>query len=34
MKTLGSYLMLGGLGVVCKEIRENYPDFVYGFSLD
>ena len=34
MKTLGSYLMLGGLGVVCKEIRDNYPDFVYGFSLD
>jgi len=34
MKTLGSYIMIGGLAVVCKEIRERYPDFVYGFSLD
>ena len=34
MKTLGKYLMLGGLGVVCKEIREKYPDFVYGFNIN
>jgi hypothetical protein len=34
MKTLGKYLMIGGLGVVCKEVREKYPDFAYGFSLD
>ena len=34
MKTLGKYLMIGGLGVVCKEVREKYPDFAYGFSLN
>lgn len=34
MKTLGYYLMIGGLGVVCKEIREKYPDFAYGFTID
>jgi len=33
MRTLGKYLMIGGLGVVCKEVREKYPDFAYGFSL-
>ena len=34
MKTLGKYLMIGGLGVVCKEVREKYPDFAYGFTLN
>jgi hypothetical protein len=33
MKNLGNYLMIGGLAIVCPEIRERYPDFVYGFSF-
>lgn len=33
LKTLGKYLMIGGLGVVSQEIREKYPDFAYGFTL-
>ena len=33
LKILGHYIMIGGLAVVCKEIRERYPDFIYGFSF-
>jgi len=33
MRNLGCYLMIGGLGVVCKEIRDKYPDFIYGFNI-
>jgi hypothetical protein len=33
MKNLGNYLMIGGLAVVCPEIRKCYPDFVYSFSF-
>jgi len=33
LKILGNYIMIGGLAVVCKEIRERYPDFAYGFSF-
>ena len=32
-KNLGNYLMLGGLAVICPEIRERYPDFAYSFSF-
>ena len=28
LKILGHYIMIGGLAVVCKEIRERYPDFI------
>ena len=33
MINLGNYLMIGGLAVVCPEIRDRYPDFVYSFSF-
>ena len=26
--------MIGGLAVVCPEIRDRYPDFVYSFNLN
>lgn len=33
IKNLGNYLMIGGLAVVCPEIRDRYPDFVYSFNF-
>ncbi|VVU95694.1 hypothetical protein CPAV1605_1449 [seawater metagenome] len=33
LKNLGNYLMIGGLAVICPEIRERYPDFAYSFSV-